>query len=342
MTPLEANAVNLLVQEPRCEWVLDVEKIFQKQGYQVKIYSLDQPPAEGDVVSLLDTSGPFLFNMTEEDFRQLKNFILSASVKHILWVSKMSQFTSSDPRYGLIHGFLRALHVECHSEGRSFSTFDIEEFDERSIRSLLKVHDHWRRAASSEESRRDEYALVDGIVQVSRFEATDIERELQIPAEDTAPRRLCIETTGLIDSMFWKEDKHSMPGKDEVRIRVAYVGLNFKASPQTSKSMNYNGLTQIKDIITALGLIASPDQLGLEGSGVVESVGTSVSNIRQGDRVIFLGPGCFATHVTVPATKAIPLPDNWSLEEGATSPIVSLTAAQCLLRLGNLRPGQVR
>ncbi|KAL3431718.1 hypothetical protein BDV09DRAFT_206448 [Aspergillus tetrazonus] len=325
MTPLEANAVNLLVQEPRCQWVLDVEKIFHNQGYQVEIYSLDQPPpAEGEVVSLLDASGPFLFNMTEENFQQLKNSILSASVKHILWVSKMSQFTSSDPRYGLIHGFLRALHFECHSEGKSFSTFDIEEFDERSIHSLLKVHDHWRRAVPSEESRRDEYALVDGIVQVSRFEATDIEKELQIPAEDTAPRRLCIETTGLIDSMFWKEDQHSMPAKGK--------SSDFQGDD--------NGLTQIKDIITALGLIASPDQLGLEGSGVVESVGTGVSNVSKGDRVIFLGPGCFATHVTVPAAKAIPLPGNWSLEEGATSPIVSLTAAQCLLRLGNLRRGQ--
>ncbi|KAL4734420.1 hypothetical protein BDV11DRAFT_174769 [Aspergillus similis] len=317
MSPLAANTVNLLVQEPRCQWVLDVEKHFQKQGYQVRIYSLDQtPPAEGEVVSLLDASGPFLFNMTEESFQQLKDYILSASVKHILWVSKMSQITSSDPRYGLIHGFLRAFHVECHSEGKSFSTFDIEQFDERSIRSLLKVHNHWRRAAPAEETGRDEYALVDGVVQVSRFEATDTEKELHIPAGDMASRRLCIETTGLIDSMFWKEDIPSMPAKGEVRIRVAY------------------------DIITALGLIASPDQLGLEGSGVVESVGVGVSNIRKGDRVIFLGPGCFATHVTVPAAKTIPLPENWSLEEGATSPIVSLTAAQCLLRLGNLRRGQ--
>ncbi|KAL4814485.1 hypothetical protein BDW67DRAFT_186683 [Aspergillus spinulosporus] len=317
--PLEANAVKLLVQEPRCQWTLDVEKHFQKQGYQVIIYSLDKPPpTEGEIISLLDASGPFLFNMTEEDFQHLKNFILSTPVKHILWVSRMSQITSSDPRYGLIHGFLRALHIECHSEGKSFSTFDIEDFDEQSIRSLLRVYDHWCRAAPSEESRRDEYALVDGVVQVSRFEVTDIEKELHTPAGDTAPRRLCIETTGLIDSMFWKEDNPSMPGTGEVRIKVAYI----------------------KDIITALGLIASPDQLGLEGSGVVESVGTGVSNIRKGDRVIFLGPGCFATHVTVPAARTIPLPENWSLEEGATSPIVSLTAAQCLLRLGKLRRGQ--
>ncbi|KAL4994909.1 hypothetical protein BDV10DRAFT_203445 [Aspergillus recurvatus] len=315
MLPLEASTVNLLVQEPHCQWVLDVEKHFWKQGYQVRMCSLSQPPpTDGEVVSLLDATGPFLFNMTKETFQQLKDFILSPSVKQVLWVTRMSQITSVDPAYGLIHGFLRGLHVECHSEGRSFSTFDIEEFDERSIRTLLKVYDRWRREAPSEESRRDEYALVDGVIQVSRFETTDIDKELRIPARDTVPRRLCIESTGLIDSMFWREDNPPMPGKGD--------------------------LTYNKDVITALGLIASPDQLGLEGSGVVEDVGPGVSDIHIGDRVIFLGPGCFATHVTVPAAKTIPLPKAWSLEEGATSPIVSLTAAQCLLRLGNLRRGQ--
>ncbi|KAL5051285.1 hypothetical protein BDW71DRAFT_193707 [Aspergillus fruticulosus] len=310
LSPLEASTVNLLVQEPHCQWVLDAEKHFRKQGYQVKMCSLSQPPpTEGEVICLLDATGPFLFNMAKESFQQLKDFVLSPSVKQILWVTSMSQITSTDPRYGLIHGFLRALHGELHSEGRNLSTFDIGEFDERSIRALLRVYDRWRREAPSENARRDEYALVDGVVQVSRFETTDIEKELHVPARDTAPRRLCIESTGLIDSMFWKEDNPPMPG---------------------------NG----KDIITALGLIASPDQLGLEGSGVVEDVGAGVSNIRKGDRVIFLGPGCFATHVTVPAAKTIPLPREWSLEEGATSPIVSLTAAQCLLRLGNLRRGQ--
>ncbi|KAL6231430.1 hypothetical protein BDW75DRAFT_247894 [Aspergillus navahoensis] len=310
MLPLEARIVNMLVQEPHCQWVLDVEKHFRNQGYQVKMCSLGQnPPTDGEMVSLLDATGPFLFNMTEEMFERLKDFLFSPSVKQVLWVTRMSQITSVDPRYGLIHGFLRALQAEYHSEGRSFSTFDIEEFDDRSVRTLLRVYNGWRREASSEESRRDEYALVDGVVQVSRFQATDFEKALQIPAGETAPRQLCIESTGVIDSMFWREVSAPVPGKG-------------------------------KDIITALGLIASPDQLGLEGSGVVEDVGPGVSNVRKGDKVIFLGPGCFATHVTVPAAKTIPLPKEWSLEEGATSPIVSLTAAQCLLRLGNLRRGQ--
>ncbi|KAL4899855.1 hypothetical protein BDW74DRAFT_188874 [Aspergillus multicolor] len=310
LLPTEDCTVNLLTQEPHCPWVVGVAKYFSDKGYQVNMCSLSHPPqAEGNVISLLDATEPFLFNVTEDTFQQLKDFLLSPSVKHVLWVTKMSQVTSDDPRYGLVHGFLRALHGESHCEGKTLSIFDIDEFDGTSIPHLLKVHDHWRRGCSEEEPRRDEYAIIDGVVHVSRYEATDTEMELQTPPKDAVPRRLGIESMGLIDSMVWREDNPAVPGQDE-------------------------------DIITALGLIASPEQLGLEGSGVIDSVGPGVSKLREGDRVIFLGPGCFATHVTVPTAKAIPLPAEWSLEEGATSPIVSLTAAQCLLRLGNLKRGQ--
>ena len=42
------------------------------------------------------------------------------------------------------------------------------------------------------------------------------------------PRRLGIESTGLLDTMFWREDALSDPMEGEVLIRVAYIGLNFK------------------------------------------------------------------------------------------------------------------
>ncbi|KAL4866957.1 hypothetical protein BDV12DRAFT_210233 [Aspergillus spectabilis] len=304
------RTVNLLVPGKRCQWVVDVERHFEAQGCQVNICFLDrQPPEEGDVISLLDATEPFLFNISEERFQQLKEFLLSSTVKRVLWVTKMSQIGCSDPRYGLIHGFVRAIHGEIHADGTTFSTFEVEEFDEDSIPHLLRVYKSLASAQSSDEAMRDEYALSDGVVHVGRFETTDLEKELQSPAKDNSPRRLDLESTGLIDSMFWREDKPPSPGPGE-------------------------------DIITALGLIATPDQLGLEGSGVIQAVGKGVSNVQSGDKVIFLGPGCFATHVTVSASRVIGLPERWSLEEGATSPIVSITAAQCLLRLGNLQSGQ--
>ena len=37
-----------------------------------------------------------------------------------------------------------------------------------------------------------------------------------------------IESTGLLDSMFWGEDNIAAPGEGEVMIKVAYIGINFK------------------------------------------------------------------------------------------------------------------
>ncbi|KAL4793757.1 acyl transferase domain-containing protein [Aspergillus venezuelensis] len=308
--PLESRVINVLVPAEKPEWILDVTDRFQKQGYQVSLCTLDQPPTvEADVISLLDATGPFLFDITQANFQQLKDFLLGPIVKRVLWVTKMSQITSGDPRYGLIHGFLRALHGESHADGKDFSIFDLEEFDYSAVSQLLRVYEHLCQAQPAKESRRDEYAVRNGVIHVARFEAATPEKELQSPPKDIAPRRLGIESTGLLDSMFWGEDDLAAPGQGE-------------------------------DIITALGLIATPDQLGLEGSGIVQSVGPGVLNLQEGDKVIFLGPGCFATHLKVSAARVIPLPSEWSLEEGATSPIVSLTAAQCLLKLGNLQREQ--
>ncbi|KAL4933195.1 acyl transferase domain-containing protein [Aspergillus undulatus] len=307
--PIESRRVNLLIPDKPCKWAHDVERGFQKRGYQVNLCALDQPPSvEGEVISLVDATEPFLFNATQTSFQQLKDFLVHPLVKRVLWVTKSSQITSPDPRYGLIHGFLRAFHGEVHTDGNILSIFDVDELGEKTTVHLLNIYEHLCRTQSVD-PRREEYALRDGVVHVARFEAVSTEQELQSPAKDVAPRRLGIESTGLLDSMFWREDKLPTPAAGE-------------------------------DIITALGLIATPDQLGLEGSGIVQSVGSGISHVKPGEKAIFLGPGCFATHVTVPAAKVIPLPKDWSLEEGATSPIVSLTAAQCLLRLGNLHRGQ--
>ncbi len=52
--------------------------------------------------------------------------------------------------------------------------------------------------------------------------------ELDSPVRGCTPRRLGIESTGLLDTMFWREDALSNPTEGEVLIRVAYIGLNLK------------------------------------------------------------------------------------------------------------------
>jgi hypothetical protein len=308
-TAILPRSVNLLVPEERSQWVVDVQAYFEKEGYQVNTCSLSQSPSlEGNVISLLDTAGPFFFDLKSANFQPLKECIRGPSVKHVLWVTKSSQITCQDPRYGLTQGFIRAFHGESYANGASAATLEIDNFDTHAIRHLLQVYEDSCWTDSSAEPRRDEYALHKGVIHVARYQSMNIEKELQTPANDDVPRRLGLETTGLLESFYWREDAPSTLREGELRLQVKYVGLNFK------------------DVITALGLIASPDQLGLEGSGVVQLVGPGVSNVRPGDKVVFLAPGSFATHITIPAIQTYPLPDGWSFEEGATSPVVAITA----------------
>ena len=126
--PVGPEIVNILVPDKHSKWAMDVVKQFTLKGHQVTICTLDQqaPPNEGDAISLLDATGPFLLNISEETFQQLKTFLLSPSVKRVLWVTKTSHATCADPRYGLIHGFLRALHGESHTDGTSLSALDVD------------------------------------------------------------------------------------------------------------------------------------------------------------------------------------------------------------------------
>ena len=79
--------------------------------------------------------------------------------------------------------------------------------------------------------------------------------------------------------------------------------------------------------------------LGLEMSGVVESVGDGVSRFKKGDEVFGLLPGGgYAEYCTIHEEMAIPLPDSLSMEEAAGVAETFLTAFQALLWNGEIYP----
>lgn len=81
--------------------------------------------------------------------------------------------------------------------------------------------------------------------------------------------------------------------------------------------------------------------LGLEGSGVVQAVGTNVHNILVGDRVMFMSTGCFSTQKVVPANACVRIDQSMSFEEAAAMPCVYVTAAMALFDKSQLQRGQV-
>jgi len=78
--------------------------------------------------------------------------------------------------------------------------------------------------------------------------------------------------------------------------------------------------------------------MGLEMSGVVESVGKGVTKFSEGDRVFgLLGGGGYAEYCTIHEEMALSIPDFMSFEEAAAIPEVFLTAYQALMWLGDLK-----
>lgn len=75
--------------------------------------------------------------------------------------------------------------------------------------------------------------------------------------------------------------------------------------------------------------------LGLEMAGVVEEIGTEVTEFKEGDRVFgLLSGGGYAEYSTIHENMAMAIPDELSFEEAAGTPEVFLTAFQAIDWLG--------
>jgi len=126
------------------------------------------------------------------------------------------------------------------------------------------------------------------------------------------------------------------PGQDEARVRVQAIGLNFA------------------DVFACLGLYAAAPRgafvPGLECAGVVERLGrpragdeaAGTTAFAPGDRVMVLTRfGGYATALNADTRYLVPIPEHWTMAEGAAYLVQALTAWYGLVHLGALAPGQV-
>ena len=117
------------------------------------------------------------------------------------------------------------------------------------------------------------------------------------------------------------------PGPGEVRIRVAYAGVNRP------------------DALQRAGAYAPPpsasDLPGLECAGTVDRVGPGVTEWSEGDRVCALLPGGgYAQYVVTPAAHCLPIPEGLGLAEAACLPETCFTVWHNVVERGRLEAGE--
>ena len=87
------------------------------------------------------------------------------------------------------------------------------------------------------------------------------------------------------------------------------------------------------DVYHRTGLYPQPLPFtpGVEGAGIVESVGTSVENVKAGDRVAYAGPiGSYAEVRTIDADRLVRLPGDIDFELAAAMMLQGMTARMLL------------
>lgn len=110
-------------------------------------------------------------------------------------------------------------------------------------------------------------------------------------------------------------------GPGEVVVRIEAAGVNPLDIKRRSGARPMPPITE-------------PRRVGLDGAGVVDSLGEGVTEFAVGDRVaIGDTTGTYASHLIVPVANATRLPDAVTAAEGAALSIPVGTAYQCVRSL---------
>ncbi len=139
------------------------------------------------------------------------------------------------------------------------------------------------------------------------------------------PNAIRIHQTGGPEVLAWETVDVPPPAAGEATVRHHAVGLNFIDTYHR----------------TGLYPLPLPSGIGLEGAGVVEAVGTGVTEVKVGDRVAYAGGpvGAYAEVRNIPAHRLLKLPDAIAFDTAAAMMLQGLTAAYLLRRTYRVQPG---
>jgi NADPH:quinone reductase-like Zn-dependent oxidoreductase len=143
------------------------------------------------------------------------------------------------------------------------------------------------------------------------------------------PKIVRFHETGGADVLKLEDLPLAEPGKGEVRLKVEAIGLN-RAEIMFRKGQ-YLETPQL------------PSRLGYEAAGVIDAVGSDVTDLQVGDRVSTIPSfpmgqyGVYGESAIVPAYAAAKYPDTLSAVEGAAIWMQYMTAFGALIQYGNIQ-----
>jgi NADPH2:quinone reductase len=141
------------------------------------------------------------------------------------------------------------------------------------------------------------------------------------------PRAVRADELGPPENYRLVEHDPGPPSPTQVRISIRAAGISFV------DVLTAGGGYQVKPPV--------PFIPGSECAGVIEAVGTDVSELKVGDKVVASGwGGMFAEAVNLPARVVRKMPEALSFEEAAVFPVSFATAWHALVDRAGLKAGE--
>jgi NADPH2:quinone reductase len=140
------------------------------------------------------------------------------------------------------------------------------------------------------------------------------------------PHAIRFQRNGGPEVLQWESVEVGEPGAGEARVRHTAIGVNY------IDTYHCSGLYKV----------ALPSGLGTEGAGVVEAVGSGVTDVRPGDRVAYSGGplGAYSEVRVMPADRLVKLPDGVSDKVAATLMLKGLTVQYLFRQTFPLKGGE--
>ncbi|MCE2988630.1 MAG: quinone oxidoreductase [Nitrosomonadaceae bacterium] len=125
--------------------------------------------------------------------------------------------------------------------------------------------------------------------------------------------------------MRWEDVEVAAPGPNELRLKATAVGLNFIDTYHR----------------TGMYKVALPSVIGREGAGIVEAVGSAVTEFTVGDRVAYASSpiGAYAQFRLMPAERCVKIPEGVTDQQAASMMLKGMTAQYLLRRTYRVKPG---
>ncbi|XPT01486.1 hypothetical protein M3J09_010621 [Ascochyta lentis] len=273
---------------------------------------------------LTELDSPLLATLSSSQFTALKTILTSA--QGVMWVVRGAYHGSKNPDANMVSGLSRTLR----SEGTlaKFITLDLDAGEDlgslevvSSISRVLQMT-----LGTQSETTETEFRAKDGKLFTPRIINDDelnsyVHEQVHPAATELSsfcnikrPLRASITAPGAAESLVFNDDDRlrQPPSENQVDIQIKAIGLNAADHLSTSS-------------------------IGLECSGVIIAVGSSVPNLHVGDHVAAITTGGSLSTITrVHSSAVYKAPGHISFESLATMPIAYCTAVYALVHQAQL------